>query len=415
MLTGRLAEYAAGLRWEGLPADVRQRVQEVLLDALACEAAGHRTEILRRLVDATNRAGDSGASTRAFLAGAAIHVLEFDDAHKTSKTHPAATVIPAAREAAAIAGASGPATLAAIVTGYETMLRIGTAVGAAAHRRDGWHATCTAGAIGAAVAAAHALGGDARQIAESIGHAVAMMAGNFAFYEEGASTKPLQVGNASRVGFFAAVMARQGLRGTRSGLETKDGGFFKLFGGDPNLVLEDLDAFKIREVAFKPYPCCRTVQAGIDAALQLHPRYSGGPVRVRTFAIAIEQNGFYAERSITRAPFSLPYIIAVALQDGRVDLESFTTERVDALGDAERTVSWSLAPELDARYPTDWPAEVIIEGAAPVRVDIASGDPRNPMSAERWEAKLRTCASGDAARLRGEVAAMAAEESLVSG
>jgi 2-methylcitrate dehydratase PrpD len=409
MLTLRLAERLAALRYQDLPDDVRRRAQDVLLDALACELAGRRTRTYERLLATAERTGDSGASTRVWLCGAAIHALEFDDAHKRSKTHPAAAVIPAVREAAALAGASGPAGLAAIVAGYEAMLRVGIALDAAAHRRAGWHATCTSGAVGAAVATAHALGLDAGTMAEAIGHAVAMAAGNFAFYGEGASTKPLQVGNAARVGFLAGVMASEGLRGTRSGLEAADGGFFKLFGGDPERVLAEPDAFLIREVAFKPYPCCRTVQAAIDAALALRPQYRGGPVHVRTFAIAVEQNGFYAEGSAARAPFSLPYAIAAALADGGIDFESFTPERVRALGERERDVTWSVDASMDARYPIDWPAEVEIPGCAPVRVDVASGDPRNPMSLERRQAKLRACAGSDEAaeRLRAGVEAMA--------
>ena len=409
MLTLRLAEHVAAIRWETLPQAVRKKTEEILLDALACELAGRRTDTYRGLRAATERIGDNGASTRVWQCGAAIHALEFDDAHKRSKTHPAATVIPAVREAAIMAGASGPHGLASIVAGYEAMLRIGIAVGAAAHRRAGWHATCTTGAIGAAVGAAHAMRLEAPLVAEAIGHAVSMLGGNFAFYEEGASSKPLQVGNAARVGFLSAVLAAEGLRGSRSALETRDGGYFALFGGDPDRVFDDFDKFLIEEVAFKPYPCCRTVQAGIDGALELRPRYAGGPVHVRTFAIAIEQNGFYAEGNAVRAPFSLPYIIAAALADGRVDLETFTPQRIAALGDTERLVTWSIDPELDARYPIDWPAEVEIDGARPVRVDIASGDPRHPMSSDRWIAKLKTCAGSEeaAAQLREQVSAMA--------
>jgi 2-methylcitrate dehydratase PrpD len=410
MITQRLAEHVAAFRFATLPDDVKDRAKALLLDALACEQAGLRTDTCNRLRAVTEHVGDTGSSTRVWIAAAAIHALEFDDAHKRSKTHPASVVIPAVREAARIAGASGPQTLAAIVAGYETMLRVGIAVGASAHRRAGWHATCTTGAIGAAAGAAHVLGLDAALIAESIGHAVSMLGGNFAFYEEGASSKPLQAGNAARVGFLAANMVAGGLRGTRSALETRDGGFFALFGGDPKLLLDELDTFIIPEVAFKPYPCCRTVQAGIDAALDLRSKYRGGPVHVRTFAIAIEQNGFYADGSIPRAPFSLPYVISAALLDGRVDLQTFTPERVAALGNAERVVTWSIDSQLDARYPVDWPAQVEIEGASPVRIDVASGDPRHPMSPDRWEAKLETCAgSAEAARkLRAEVDAMAA-------
>ena len=328
--------------------------------------------------------------------------------HKQGKTHPAATVIPAVREAAALANASGTQTLAALVAGYEAMLRLGIALGAARHRRAGWHATCTTGAIGAAAGAAHAMQLGSDGIAQAIGHAVSMLGGNFAFYEEGASSKPIQVGNAARVGFMSAVLTAQGLRGSRSALETKDGGYFALFGGEPDRTLENLDAFPVRDVAFKPYPCCRTVQAAIDAAIALRPVYRGGAVHVRSFAICIEQNGFYADGSTTRAPFSLPYIVAAALADGRVDLATFTRERVEALRDAERLVTWSVDPQLDARYPVDWPGEVEIAGAAPVRVDVASGDPRNPMSPDGWTAKLESCAGSPqaAAALRATVAAM---------
>src|SRR5579863_6740436 len=148
MLTRRLAEYCAGIAWETLPSDVRTRSTELLLDALACELAGQRTEGYALLRAANERIGEHGAATRAWLAGAAIHALEFDDAHKQSKTHPAAAVIPAVREAAALVNASGTQMLAALVAGYEAMLRLGIALGAARHRRSGWHATCTTGAIG---------------------------------------------------------------------------------------------------------------------------------------------------------------------------------------------------------------------------------------------------------------------------
>ena len=409
MITKAIAEYAAGLRWETLPGDVQKRVQEVLLDALACEAAGRKSEVWGLLHATTQRLGDEGASTRAFLAGAAIHSLEFDDAHKRSKTHPAACVVPAVREAAKLAGTSGPDILTAIVAGYEVLLRLGFALGTAAHRRAGWHATCTTGAIGAAVGASRAMGFDGDRTAQAIGQAVAMLGGNFAFYREAAmATKPVQVGNAARVGLMAAVLTEQGVRATRSALESDDGGYFKLFGGDPNATIANLDAFAIREVAFKPYPTCRTVQAAIDGALALRDQYRGGPIKVRTYAVAVEQNGFYAEGDAERAAFSLPYLVAAAFADGRVDFATLDREHVEALASAERLVTWSIDPELDARFPDDWPAVVEIDGAAPVRVDVATGDPRNPMTPDRWQAKLRGCAGeAEAERLAREVAAMA--------
>ena len=303
------------------------------------------------------------------------------------------------REAARLARADGRRELTAIVAGYETMLRVGAAVGPAEHWRAGWHASCTAGAIGAAAGASNALGLDFDRTAQAIGHAVALMGGNHAFVGDGSMAKPIQVGNAARAGFFAAVMAYEGVNGTRSGLEEPHGGFFKLFGGDPAAVLSDLATYRILEVAFKPYPCCRTVQAAIDAAIALRPKYRGGPVTVRTFAIAVEQNGFYVQDRPMRARYSLPFVVAAALADGRVDLDTFDPAYVRTLYEAEKRVTWTIDPKLDARYPEDWAAEVEIVGAKPVRVDIASGDPRNPMSPQRWRAKLESLAGADAERL----------------
>src|SRR3954452_13687927 len=79
------------------------------------------------------------------------HVLDFDDLHMASTSHVSAVCVPAAL------AAGGDAR--AFLAGAGVMARLGAALGWP-HYARGWHATCTAGAPGAAAAAAVALDAD---------------------------------------------------------------------------------------------------------------------------------------------------------------------------------------------------------------------------------------------------------------
>ncbi|MBC5811229.1 MAG: MmgE/PrpD family protein [Candidatus Eremiobacteraeota bacterium] len=399
-VTPRVAEYGASLSWERVPEAVREKTRASLLDALACAAAGRKTAEFAALERTLALAGERGAGSRALLDAFAVHVLEYDDAHKRSKTHPGAVVVPAVLQTAALAGAPAHRQLAAIVAGYEIMLRLGIALGAAEHRRAGWHATATTGAIGAAVAAARVLDLDADGIAQAMGHAVGLASGNWAFLAGDSDTKAFQVANAARAGVLSALAAQNGLRAATHALEARDGGFFALFGGDANDALRDLDRFLMPEVATKPYPCCRTVQAGIDAVFALRP--IDGPIHVKTFGICVEQNGFYSDGAAGQAAFSLPLIIAAAARDGRVDFETFSPATVASLREAERNVTWEVDSALDAMYPEKWAATVVAGGRTKT-VEYALGDPLNPMDERAYARKLEACAGSDGAALRAQV------------
>ena len=63
------------------------------------------------------------------------HTLELDDVHPASKTHGSASLIPAAWSCARYVHASGKEFLTAVVCGYETVSRIGMALGVTSHRK----------------------------------------------------------------------------------------------------------------------------------------------------------------------------------------------------------------------------------------------------------------------------------------
>src|SRR3989304_6343078 len=133
-ISGQLAQFAADLRYDDLPPDVRDRARLVLLDALGCGLAGSTTEELQLIRQAMQAAaggvGDTllwGTPERAPLPlaalanGAAIHAREMDDFEGC--LHSGSVIMPAALGTAARVGASGSELLTAIVVGYDIARR----------------------------------------------------------------------------------------------------------------------------------------------------------------------------------------------------------------------------------------------------------------------------------------------------
>ena len=79
--------------------------------------------------------GETDISTAAYINAMLAHTLELDDVHPASKTHGSASLIPAAWSCARYVHASGKEFLTAVVCGYETVSRIGMALGVTSHRK----------------------------------------------------------------------------------------------------------------------------------------------------------------------------------------------------------------------------------------------------------------------------------------
>ena len=104
-----------------------QAMALITLDGIANMLAGRNTGPGRILLKwAEGRQGDAGR--RALLRGGLMHILEVDDLHRGSVTHPGCVVIPAALALAEETGADGPTLLRAILKGFEAVCRVGMAV-----------------------------------------------------------------------------------------------------------------------------------------------------------------------------------------------------------------------------------------------------------------------------------------------
>lgn len=379
------------------------RASLYVLDALASACAGRSTPPGRIIESWAREAADPGR--RAFRLGALAHMLEVDDLHRESVSHPGCVVVPAALAAAEDAGADGRAFLAAVLKGFEAMCRVGAAVGPAHYRV--WHNTATCGPFGSAYAAGSILGLGREAMAHALGNAGTQSAGLWEFVATGAMSKHLHAGRAAEAGVVAAELAARGFTGAPAILEGGRGFFAAACpDADPEAVLRDPGApWQLARTSIKPWPSCRHTHPAVDAAIEAHgERANAGiaEVAVRTYAAAIDVCDKPAPGSEYEAKFSLQHCVAAALGDGGLAFGSFDGTARERHAPLAGRVRLAAADPYASAYPAAWGAEVEVRlddgrGIA-VRRTHALGDPDSPIPAERLEAKARELVAMGGAR-----------------
>jgi 2-methylcitrate dehydratase PrpD len=377
-LAARLAGWSVAL--PVTPGD-RRLADRSLRDTLAVAAAarGHPQAPL---------AGSLGEAGR--LATLA-HLIDYDDLHVPSTTHISAVCV-----AAALAAGGGAR---AYLAGAGVMARLGVMLGWR-HYDAGWHATCTAGAPGAAVAAAVALGLDARATEVTIALAVPAAGGvNRAF---GSSAKSLQVGFVADAGVRAARLAAAGADADGGAL----GQWMGLVGGlVGDGITEWPDTPAIPDgLAVKAYPCCYALQRPIAAVLDALAEGAGGGlppaeverVTVRAPADTVRPLIHPRPRTGLEGKFSLEYGVAAAILDGSPGLISFgdaAVRRPEARHIAQR-VRLQTTPGGGHLLAGSVQVEVRLAGGRVLTAEVTTppGAPGRPLDDAALAAKARDCA-----------------------
>ena len=245
-LSRQLAQWAAKLSYEDLPAAVVDRAKGVTLQSLTSVLIGAKSasgeQAVQMIVD--EEAGvRKGATvwvdgTRVTLGGAAFANSEMalsGGKYDTFRmlTHPNTAIIPAALVAAESCGASGKAYLTGVVAGYEVMERM-AAQFIPQVRSRGFHAGPVFGIFGAAVAAAKVMGLNEDQINSTIALCASLAGGNLESIRCGG--KALREGAATRNAMLAVNLALRGHVGGETVLEG-DAGFYHAFTGNNHGVL----------------------------------------------------------------------------------------------------------------------------------------------------------------------------------
>ncbi|OWU85898.1 hypothetical protein ATO6_03145 [Oceanicola sp. 22II-s10i] len=345
-----MAQFAEGLRFEDIPAEVIERGLIHIIDGLGLALASTTFPFAGPTLSAVRElsGGDAGctvigqgfrASARdaAMANGVLIHGLDYDDTHLQAIVHPTSAVLPAVLAMAEQRGGSGPEALAAFCIGMEAAIRLGAAVKGGFHH-TGFHATGVLAHFSSALAAGRLMGASAADHVNALGIAASTASGVQVFLEEGAWTKRLHPGWAAAGGITAATLARHGFVGPTRALEGRFGLFDTHLHNhakdvDPSYLTEGFGTrWMMADTALKPYPVCHFIHGAADAALDLRDEIAGAEIAAIDILLPHDTLKIVAEpiehkrnaRNEYEAKFSAPFVVASTLLRGRFGLPDLT-------------------------------------------------------------------------------------------
>ncbi len=409
-ITRTLAEFAANLSYDDLPAEVATRAKQLLLDITGITVrARYDVDSTQTMLNTLRRLEQGGSTTvigetasfsptaAALLNGAMAHSLDFDDTHAAGSIHSSAPIVPAALAAAQMAGANGKELIAAIVAGYELQIRLSLALVPKDHYDRGFHPTATCGTFGAAAAAARAMGLDADAIASAFGICGSQAAGSMQFLEDGAWNKRYHVGNAASNGVMAATLAAEGYQGASDPIEGK-AGFLHAYAPnpDPARAIANLgDEWETLSLAVKPYPSCRYSHAALDGVIALRNEHDIDANAIESVEIGLPEMGWkiigegdkHDPQTVVDGQFSMAFCAAVAFREGRMAWDDYAKHLSDEDTKAlTRKINAVVDAQAEAEYPAQMSGVVRVrtaDGSFERFVRIPKGEPENfPSDAE---------------------------------
>ena len=354
------------------------------LDWLGCACAGR----VQRAAVAMRALGDEPPARVAF-AGAAGHVLDYDDTLPDGVAHVSAACAPAALVLADELGLSLGAMLEAFAEGWEAMAAVASASHPALYD-GGWHPTAVCGPIGAAVTAASLLDLTAQQREHAMSLAVLRAGGTRGAF--GSDGKAIQVGLAAAAGVQAALLARAGAvvdeRAVRGAV-----GFEGVLGAvvPPQVAAGGADGTgangtrAIEHNWIKLHPSCLGTHAPIDAAVQARDRGyrpDGAPIVVAVHPVARQAAHLDDVQDGLAAKFSIPYCVSHALVHGPPRVEDFARVDAETLGRAAR-----VSVVVDGSLP-EFGAVISTGDRELARIRCPQGAPERPASPASLAAKL---------------------------
>jgi len=369
--TGRLSAWLQDFRLTDVPAAVRERAKEILLDGFGCAIVGAQLPWSRIAVETSLRFEGQGsrtvigwdrtasATTAALLNGTFIQGFELDDVHPRAPLHSASLVIPSLLACAEeLGGVSGEAFLLGAVAGFEVGPRVGLALHGLQMLSRGWHSGAVFGTHAAAAAAGILLKLDAARYEDAFGMAGTQSAGLMSAQFE-AMCKRMHHGFSARNGLFSALMAAGGYTGIKRVFERDYGGFLSMFGEGhdplPDQIAADLGSrWETQGIVLKPYAAMGGLHSPLDGIFALMDETPIAPQDIAKIDIwlsgAAYHHGWWElERPTTPigAQMNVAYAIAVAILDGQALARQFAPSRIN------QDDVWGLIPKIRALHDPD--------------------------------------------------------------
>src|SRR5215813_10740291 len=410
--TQTLARYVTSLRYGDLSPSAVKQAKRHVIDSLGCAIGGYGSEpaiIARRVAPAVGGGpaarvlGEGRLTTpeaAAFANSVMIRFLDANDTYITRGSGHPSDMLGAILAAAEVQGASGKEFLLATIAGYEVF---GALADQISLRDRGWDQgvfIAPASAAGAGLL----LGLSTAQMAEAIAIAVtANVATRQTRAGELAMWKGCATAAAAKAGLFAAQLARAGMTGPTAAFEGRHGlceqvtGAFELgaLGGAGR-------PFAIERTNLKLFAAEYHAQAPLAVALALRDTVRGDEIEsidVQIYAMAHSEIGSepakWDPRTRETADHSLPYMLAVALVDGRITPASFEPKRYldPSLRPLMNRIRVAENPELTRRFPVELVSRIEVTTRSgqrfSERAEYPKGHSRNPMTDADVETKFR--------------------------
>ena len=414
--TSLITELAAQLSTEPIPDEIYSVVKGCLLDYIGVAIAGsHELKdklgaFLSALPDEADSAPVIGMQASASMENAALlngfsaHYFDLDDGSRFGMIHLGAPIFSALLSLCKPYKIEPKLFLRAALVGYETTLRLAMAI-QPGHKKRGYHATGTCGCIGAAAAAAVAMGLDEQGISNTVAAAAASASGLLEMQEDVSQLKPFNAGKAAQNAIVAALIGSSGFVGPNDPIGGKRG--FATVMAD-EFKAESFDRsgsnkYAILGIYKKPYASCRHCHSAVEAALTLRESISDpddiGSIAVNTYGLAVFGHDHTDIQSIGSAKMSIPYSVAAAIVLGSGGIEAMSgnavkNERILAL---TKLVEVKEDPEFSSFVPKKRIAQIVIKlrsgETLSEKVVYPKGEPENPMSEDELELKFRQLAA----------------------
>lgn len=415
--TRLLASYAANLSYSDLtPAAIHQTKRRII-DSLACAMAAFDEDtsvMVRRMArsrQSTTPASVLGDGTRttpefaAFVNGVMTRFLDWNDTiFSVGSGHPS-DLLGAALAVAESHGRTGRDVILGTVVGYEMFAALADQVNL---RERGWDQGLYI-ALGAAASAGRLM----RLSVEQLGNALAIaVTANVPTRQTRAGELSMWKGCAgplaASAGVLAALLAAEGITGPTEAFDGRHGIFQQVTG--PLLLGplggQDGRPFTVEQSHLKFFPSEGHSQAPVEMALALRGRVSVDEIdqlNVETYWMTYSEIGSepakWDPRTRETADHSLPYLLAVALQDGAVTTESFRPERIldPALRPLMQRITVRENPDFTRQFPDALPTRIEVVTRSGQRLieqsSYPKGHARNPMTDLDVEAKFRAACS----------------------
>ena len=342
-------------------------------------------------------------------------MIRFLDANDTyiarGSGHPS-DMLGALLAAAESRGASGEDLLLATVAGYEVF---GALADQVSLRDRGWDQSVFV-APASAAGAGLLLGLSAEQMADALAiAATASVATRQTRAGALAMWKGCATAAAAKAGLFAAQLAKEGMTGPTAAFEGHHGLCEQVTGPFEIGALGGGGSFAIERTNLKFFAAEYHAQAPIATALALRQNVSVEEIEaidVQIYAMAYSEIGSerakWDPRTRETADHSLPYMLAVALQDGRITPSSFEPQRYldPALRPLMNRIRVAENPEFTHRFPRELVSEISVVTRTgrhlTERAEYPKGHVRNPMTDADVDAKFRDLSAGVLGPTKGD-------------